>query len=651
MKRTRGGGRGKDARRARPRPKEARTDPRRAWWPWLAGILALTFLVYVPCLGNDFVNWDDPAYVVDNPLVVHPDARAVLTTPVAGNFHPLTIWSLALNYRLSGLDPISYHWLNLLLHLANTFLVFAFVRRLSRDRFWTTVVTALYFGIHPMHVESVAWIAERKDVLYAFFYLLSLIAYLRYLDGRRIAWLGAALAGFALSAASKPAAVVLPVTLLAIDYFRRRRFDLRLFLEKAPFFVVSLLTGLLSLQAQKATGAMADLRPWSPIQKILVGCYGTLQYLVKLFVPVRLSAIYPHPNVAGTGLGPEYYLGLGFVVVLLPVLVYFLRRNRAVLFGLAFFLINIVLVLQFFRVGGALMADRYTYVPYIGLFFALAWWLDERRESGAAVSLAKPILAGILILLAPLSAVQTWRRCEVWRNGGTLWNDTIRKYPHQIYDAYLNRGWYNHRVARRLDAARRDFDEAIALNPAAFSAWLDKGLLLAETNQLDSAYVCFDRVIRLNPGVTDAWNNRGVIRLRRGDLAGAISDFSKTLELDPANRSALGNRASAYSLANDFGRALEDGRRAAALDPANPENHFQMGLALHGLRRDREAIAEYDAALRLTPGGDSRSGRYHLYRSYAWSALGDRRNALSDAQEAQRAGEAVDPAYLRGLGG
>jgi tetratricopeptide (TPR) repeat protein len=587
--------------------------------------------------------------VANDPLIVHPDVRAVLTTPVAGNYHPLTIWSLALNYRLSGLNPVSYHWLNLLLHLANTLLVFVFIRKLARGRTWTPIVTALFFGIHPMHVESVAWIAERKDVLYAFFYLLSLIAYLRYLDGRRLAWLGAALAGFVLSAASKPAAVVLPVTLIAIDYFRRRRFDLRLAVEKVPFFAVSLLSGLASLHAQKATGALADVRPWSLFQKVLVACYGTFQYFVKLIVPTHLSAIYPHPNVAGESMGAEYYLGLAFVVLVLPALVYLLRRSRAVLFGLAFFFINIVLVIQFFRVGGALMADRYTYVPYIGLFFALAWWLDERGGAGAAVSRAKPVLAGALMLLVPFSAIGTWTRCQVWKNGGTLWDDTIRKYPHQIYDAYLNRGWYNHRVVGNLDAARADFDQAIALNPGAFNAWLDKGALLVDENQLDSAYVCFDRTIQLNPAITDAWNARGVIKLRRGDPTGAIADFSKAIDLNPAYRSAYANRADAYSLLKDYGKAFEDYRHAATMDPANPESHFQVGVVLHDLRRYQEAIAEYDAALRLAPVGDPRSGRYHLYRSYAWSALGERKNALSDALEAQREGQAVDPSYLRGL--
>jgi len=632
------------------KPKQSRRAPGRPWSLWLAGILALTFCVYIPSLDNDFTNWDDPFYVVNNPLLVHPDVHAVLTRPVAGNYHPLTIWSLALNYRLSGLAPASYHWLNLLLHLANTLLVFVFVRRLTGDRFWTTVVTALFFGIHPMHVESVAWIAERKDVLYAFFYLLSLVAYLRFLDRKKAAWLAASLIAFVLSAASKPAALVLPLTLLAVDYFRRRRFDARVLMEKAPFFAVALVYGLLTLQAQQATGAMAEMRPWGPWQKLLVACYGTMMYVVKLFAPVHLSAIYPHPNVAGKSLGPEYYLGLGFVAILLPVLVYVFRRNRAVLFGLLFFAINIVLVLQFFRVGGALMADRYTYLPYIGLFFALAWWLDERGEKASPVLRARPLLAGILLLLLPLSVVQTWRRCDVWQNGETLWNDTIRKYPGQIYDAHLNRGYYLHRVAKRLDAALADFDQAIALNPAAPTAWLDRGLLLADMNQMDSAYVCFDRTIQLDPHIVDAWNNRGVIKLRRGDLPGAIGDFTKTIELDPGYRSAYANRASAYAALREFEKSIADYRRAAELDPANPENHLQMGIDLHQLGRYPEAVAEYDEAIRRVPNGDPRSGAYYLYRSYAWSALGRRERARADAQEAARMGVTIDPAYLRTLG-
>ena len=169
--------------------KRQRPDQARALW--LAGILALTFLAYLPSLRNDFTNWDDPVYVLKDSLLTHPDPKAILTTPVASNYHPITIWSLVLNYELSGFDPGSYHWLNLLLHLANTALVFVFVWTLTGGRLWTTIATSLFFGIHPMHVESVAWVAERKDVLYALFYLIGLLAYLTYIRRGSFAWLGA----------------------------------------------------------------------------------------------------------------------------------------------------------------------------------------------------------------------------------------------------------------------------------------------------------------------------------------------------------------------------------------------------------------------------------------------------------------------------
>src|SRR5882762_11139664 len=219
-----------------PRPARAPATARAKWLLWLAAILLLTGLVYQPSLDNAFTNWDDNRYVLQTSTVTHPTLQSILTEPVAGNYHPLTMASLALNYAISGARPASYHWLNLLLHLANTALVFLFVRKLSGGRLWTTVVTSVFFGIHPTHVESVAWISERKDVLYAFFYLIALIVYLRYLDTRRAPWLILALLAFVLSLASKPAAVVLPLTLLAIDYFRRRPWSPSVALEKAPFF-------------------------------------------------------------------------------------------------------------------------------------------------------------------------------------------------------------------------------------------------------------------------------------------------------------------------------------------------------------------------------------------------------------------------------
>ena len=619
---------------------------------WLAGILAVTFLVYLPSLGNDFTNWDDQFYVTENPLLAHPGFGALLTTPLAWNYHPLTMWSLALNYRLSGLHPGSYHWLNLLLHLANTALVFVLVLLLSEGRLWASVATSLFFGIHPMHVESVAWIAERKDVLYTLFYLIGLIAYVRYVDRKRILGLGASWVAMFLSVAAKPAAVVFPVTLLAIDWFRRRKITAPVLLEKLPFFAISIAGGLLTLRAQHLAGAVA--LQWSPVRKVLFACYGTAMYVVKLFLPFRLSAIYPYPTVEGQPLGPEYYVAAAAVVILLPLVVYACRRLRPVLFGVAFFFINIVLVLQIVTVGQAVMAERYTYVPYIGLLFALTWWLDERPGAITARHPVRTVLAGALVILLPVCLAQTWTRCAVWKNPLTLWNDTIAKYPGRIVDAYNNRGNYLYRVAGRPQDALADFNQALALNSRVPKVWFNKGTVLAQLGQGDSAYACLERAIELKPDYAEAISNRGALKLQRGDATGAVSDLSRALAIDPQLRDAYANRALAYFSQHQYESQVDDLRRALALNPADPENHRYVeaiGEGLDGLGRHPEAIAQYDEAIRLAPAADPRVGAYYLRRSLSWWALGDGARALADARAAAARGAAVDPGYLKRLGG
>jgi len=652
-----------------PKPRPRKPDPKQParataptrppapargkWLLWLGAILLLTCLIYQPSLDNGFTNWDDNHYVTSNAIVAHPTLKALVITPLSGNYHPLTMASLALNYAISGTHAVSYHWLNLLLHLANTALVFLFVRRLSGGRFWTTVVTALFFGIHPMHVESVAWIAERKDVLYAFFYLLGLLAYLRYLGKRRLGWLVAAWLAFVLSVASKPAAVVFPLTLLAIDYFKGRPYQPRLLLEKIPFLLVSIVGGVLTLYAQSSAGAVAEPYRWTLLQKILFASYGTAMYFVKLFLPLRLSAIYPYPTEAGAVLGPKYYLALVALLILLPAVVYLFRRSRAVLFGLAFFFINIVLVLQFVSVGQAVYADRYTYLPYIGLFFALAWWLDEPGPKLGGVPV-RAALAAVLIALAGVSLAQTWKRCDVWQNSGTLWDDTIEKYPDQVFDAYNNRGHY-YLTEGRYPQALADLDHALSLNPKVARAWGNKGAVYAETNRNDSAYVCFERAIELKPDYAEAWGNRGAVRIHLNDLPGAVEDFSRAIQLKPGYRDAYTNRAMVYFQLGEFEKSIADRRRAIELDPRNPTNYIQMGsigLALAQLDRARDAIAACDEAIRTAaPEDRQRLAGYHLTRSRMWWRLEERERALLDAQAAKRLGADVDSAYMELLNG
>ena len=619
---------------------------------WLGAVLAVTFAAYIPSLKNGFINWDDNYYVTDNPLMRHPTLHGILTTNQAGNYHPLTMASLVLNYKLSGMNASSYHWLNLLLHLANTALVFFFIRKLSGGRLWASLATALFFGIHPMHVESVAWISERKDVLYALFYLIALIAYLRFLDARRGAWLIATWLAFALSCASKPAAVVLPLTLFAIDHFRGRPFNARTVLEKVPFFVVSVGVGLLTFMGQKDVGAIAASTLWSPFQRMIFASVGSLMYVVKLFLPLHLSAVYPLPATSAKHFSTGYYLAPVILVVGLAAIAFFFRRVRPVIFGVAFFFINIVLVLQLVTVGAALMAERYTYVPYIGLFFALAWWLDE-PASARGRSSVKAVVASVFLLLLPVSLVQTWQRCRVWRDPETFWNDTIQKYPRRIVDAYYNRGNYYVRQGR-FNEGLADYDEAIALNPNVLRIWYNKGLLLANLDRNDSALVAFDRAVQIAPTNVDALNNRGAMKYRKRDFAGSAVDYTRAIERNPRFRDAYLNRAVAYTELKEYEKSAADRRHAIELDPANPGNvseYAALGETLQKMGRHQEAIAAFDRAIAGAGPEDAKTGVYHLVRSYSWSALRDRARALADAREAQRLGAMVDPAYLRSLGG
>ncbi|HET7498039.1 MAG TPA: tetratricopeptide repeat protein [Candidatus Eisenbacteria bacterium] len=628
-------------------PADSRYGP---WWAWLTGILVLTFAVYLPSLDNGFTNWDDAKYVTENLTLAHPSLHDILVRPLEGNYHPLTVLSLAWNYRLSQLHPASYHGLNLLLHLANTALVFFFIRKLAGG-LWAPVVTSLFFGIHPMHVESVAWIAERKDVLFVFFYLAGLIAYLEYRDSKRGGWLAATLAACVLSLASKPAAVTFPVALMLVDAYRGRRFDTAAIVEKTPFFALAIVAGLLTLHAQKAVGAIVDTPVFPLFSRVLFAAYGTVSYVVKLLVPLGLSAIYPYP--VGGRVGPEFYVAFAALVVLLPAAVYLFRHNRAVLFGLAFFLLNIALVLQFVTVGHALMADRYTYLPYVGLFFALSYWMDAGPPPWAPGSSVKTLTAGLLLLLVPVCAVQTWKRCGVWKDSATLWTDTIRHYPNRIYDAYFLRGTYYHHAVGDPAAALADYDEALKLNPRAAFALANKGTLLFDLGRADSAYVYLDRALQLKPDLAGALNNRGAIKGQRGDLPGAVADFSRAIASEPLFRDPYENRAVGYYMAGQFDKAIADTRRALELDPANPENHAlwdAIGQYEQKLHRYQEAVTAHDEAIRRAPYGDPRIPGYYLNRSFAYEGLGNREAAIRDARQAEQLGATLAPGYLKKLG-
>jgi len=592
-------------------------------WIWLGGVLALTALAYSSSLGNGLTNWDDDGYVIGNPLLGRPTWDAIqlaFTSYWKGNYHPLTMLSLTLDDAISGGSVRMHHAVSLLLHLANTALVALFVERLL-GRSALAAVSAALFGLHPMHVESVAWISARKDLLSTFFLLWTLLAYMRFAraDDRRAGLDDSphasrhfslpyvvALLLFLLALFSKGTAVALAPSLVVIDaLLGRGAFSLRSLVEKLPFFALALVFGLIALDAQTGVGQLQGVSTWTGSERLLLSASAYLRYLWLLALPHPLSAFYPYPDAGAGGLSALYGAAVLGVAGVAGLWWYSLRRWPVLAFGLAFYTVNVFFVLQLVPVGGAIVADRYTYVPSIGLFIAWAW--AGGQLVGHWPRTRVPVLIALVAWLTTLGTLSAGR-VEIWRDSLSLWNDTLARYP-GIPEARLNRALAHHRAGdpqRAID----DLSEAIRLAPDYARAWGHRGVIRYQLGQNQAALEDLDRAIRLRP-TPDLLTNRGAVRLAVGNAAGAIVDLSRALQQNPGMFLAWANRGLARSELGQYAQALADFDVALRLSPDYLPARYGRAVALRGLgEHDRAledldalaAAAAQDAQIRLTRG-------------------------------------------------
>lgn len=565
--------------------------------------LVLTFLAYLPVWRAQFVNWDDNTYVVTN-LTIRSLGNFwdLMTVPVQGNYHPLTMLSLALNYAVSGLQPWSYHAVNLIFHLLNTYLVFRLAMQLSRDNVLIAYTVSLLFGIHPMHVESVAWVSERKDVLYSCFFLLGLLSYLKYLDKQDQKALWVSLGWFVLSLASKPAAVIFPVVLFLVDLWRRRQIDLKVLLEKIPFLVLAGLVGYLTFQAQATSGATDSKDLFTLGSRVLFFFYGFMVYFLKMLVPVSLAAFYPFPTI-GADWPIGYWIAPAFFVLVAAACWLARKKYPVVAFGIGFYFINLVLVLQLFPVGSAVVAERYTYMPYIGLFFVLGWFLNEWFKDKTTNAVA--LVSGIGFILM----VMAFRQAAVWENSLTLWDNSANTHPSHL--AYCLRG--NIYYEKKQDAkALADYNAALALKPDFIS--------------------CLD--------------DRGILYARAGKLEKALADFNRALQMQPNYKLALLNRAITYLDAKQFENAIRDYQQYLKMDPDYAEAYNSIGICYQSLGQYQQSLEPFNEAIKR----NSKVGNFYLNRSYTWFALGNVNEARTDAFSARQNGETVPVEYATQVG-
>ena len=410
---------------------------------WVALLLtAITFLVYAMVWGNGLV-WDDDPYITLNDAVKSFDLKALLTEFHVGNFHPLTMLTLAVEYALVGESPWLYHFNNLLLHSANSLLLYLMILRLS-GKFWVAILTAVLFAIHPLHVESVAWAAERKDVLYVFFLLLAMLQYMTYVGSRKWLSYGLSLLFFVLACLSKGMAVVLPALLLITDWWMLdRKLSLQNLVDKIPYLIVTFAFAYIATTAQKEAGADASTlisSIYTAAERFQIVAYSFLFYWVKTFWPIQLLPFYPYPPKPNGAL-PSVYLLASFLLIVFAVMVYVWgRRDKRIWWGVGFFIISISTVLQIFPVGSAIVADRYYYLSSVGPLFLIAAGISWLMEKYANVG----NLLAVFVLLA--CAVLTFNQVSHWKNGLTLFAPAEQVYPEDAM-VLSNLGWHYIHVA------------------------------------------------------------------------------------------------------------------------------------------------------------------------------------------------------------
>jgi protein O-mannosyl-transferase len=603
--------------------------------------IILALIVFSPVFTADFVNWDDDYYVIKNTTIQSADNLGkIIKEPVLGNFHPVTMLSLSVDYWISNGKPQLFHTVNVFIHLVNIVLVFFFFYLISGQKIGIATVTALLFAIHPLHVESVAWISERKDVLYSAFFLGGMILYLHYLKKNNRTLLFVVFFLFLLSLLSKPAAVVFPLVLLAIDYYFDRLKQSRTYLEKIPFLILSLAFGILTLQVQKMHGAYSDLGIYPFSSRFFFGNYGIMMYLVKTVFPFRLCAFYPFPAV-NVNLPVLYYLSFLFTLALITVFVVSVKRNKEIAFALLLYGINLILVLQFFAVGNAVIADRYTYIPLLGPFFLAGFYLQRYIDSKKG---RLPLMSGIMLTAIALSLVIISRRqVTTWKDGGTLWDQAIKVAPSS--KAYTNRGMICKKEGDTQKALKM-YSQAISMDDNQTDALVNRANIYYSQQKYRSAIADYSRCIVVEPDNDKAYANRGASYLAIGLTDSALVDLNRAIELDPASQNGYKNRGMLYLMTNRYPEAIRDYTKHLSIVPdEDGETWNKIGYAFLQLGNYSKAIEAFSRAIVL-----SGKGNFYYLRAMSFYHSGDNARARSDMEKALSKGVSADPELLRSLG-
>lgn len=578
---------------------------------------AVVLACYSPVTHNGFLNYDDDTYLTENAQVraglTWPTVKWAFTTYDAANYHPLTWLAHALDYQLFGLNPGAHHEVNVLLHVANAVLLFLLLQS-ATGYAWRSLFVAALFALHPVNVESVAWAAERKNVLSILFFLLALHAYVWYTRRPALGRYALIVLLFALGLLSKPQVITLPFLLLLFDYWPLGRFGAsqveaspapscvlpkvsfgRLVQEKLPLLLLSAASATVTMKAQRTGGAIQTLTQYSPWLRVETALIAYVRYLGKAFWPSKLAALYPHPTV----LYPTWKVGAaGVLLILVTVMVVRARARRYLIVGWLWYLGSLVPMLGLVQVGVQGMADRYAYIPFIGLFLMCTWLVaDWGKAHHLHIELiAVPAVACLLVM-----ASLTYRQLSYWHDTSMFWLHTLAMtennfVAHDSYGDYLaDEG--------RIEEAAVQFRAAVAIHPVDLPANLNLGAYEHSRGNLQGAIERY-QIVALYAADTGlraiAYGNLGSAYRQLGDLARAKQDFETALQLKPDRTMAMIGLGLIAQKNGDLPEAVRQYSRAMAVH-ATDVGYLLLAQALEREGRMDEAKAIRERVARLSP--------------------------------------------------
>jgi tetratricopeptide (TPR) repeat protein len=620
----------------------------------LLALVLATLAVYSGVSANGFVSFDDPLYITKNPHVASglsfENIRWAFSTIHSDNWHPVTWLSHMLDSQLFGLQPAGHHAVSVAIHALNTVLLFLFLRGTTGKR-WPSLFVAAFFALHPLRVESVAWASERKDVLSSLFFFSTLLAYVRYVKAPGIGRLAIVFVLFALGLLAKPMLVTLPLILLLVDYWPLARSN-RLVpprpsvVEKLPLFALAATSAAITLYAQSGRHTMQTLETIPLLDRIANAMVSGVVYLVQSVWPADLAVFYPHPSVVDAGWPISLPLaGLVSAVALSGVTAFVVknaRTHRHLFVGWLWYLICLAPVIGIVQVGGQAHADRYTYLPTIGIAIGLCFEAHERLGKRARYAAVAAGVALVFLGLASHRQVATWR-------------DSISLYQHAHHATVNNYIAANNMGADLAEqggvrAALRNYAAAIAMHPEYAAAHSNLGIALERAGQYEAALASYREALRIDPDIAPAHVNLASLMAKQGDLTSAIEHYERAAELRPGRVAILLHLADNYHRDGQHEEAITTFERALAVEPDSAELHTRVASVHLSIDQEERARMHLRTALAREPGLVPAAERLSLILSTSNDPrMRDGQEAVRLARICTRTTRNLDPRFLQTL--